>query len=114
VLRIFTPDVMAYLIDHYQTYSLELTPQHFFIYRDSSSLSQIEGNCESLVAAATDLSTKFFSGVERVHYAENAVVPASVQPKPDCRRLSDMGSCFNEYICMRVRHICNKTDQWRS
>jgi hypothetical protein len=88
VLRIFTPDVMAYLIDHYQTYSLELTPQHFFIYRDSSSLSQIEGNCESLVAAATDLSTKFFSGVERVHYAENAVVPASVQAASDQTRIA--------------------------
>lgn len=88
VLRIFTPDVMAYLIDHYQAYSLELTPQHFFIYRDNSSLSQTETNCESLVATAADLSTKFFSGVEKVHYAQNAVAPASVQIPSDRSRIA--------------------------
>lgn len=88
VLRIFTPDVMAYLIDHYQDYSLELTPQHFFIYRDNTKLTQTEANCESLVVAATDLSAKFFSGIEKVRYAENVIVPASVQVPSNRSRIA--------------------------
>lgn len=88
ILRIFSPDTMAYLIDHYQNYSLELTPQHFFLYRASGFFGEGEANCESLITAATDLSTRFFSDVEKVQYAENAVVPASVQVQADRSRIT--------------------------
>lgn len=42
-----------------------------------------------MVAAATDLSTKFVSGIEKVHYAQNAVAPASVQTASDQSRIAN-------------------------
>lgn len=80
-LRIFTPDIMRELIENYQEYNIELTPQHLFLYKAAGSMSKTVGNLEKMLNDVRGLSQKFLKGIERVDFSkENVVRPELTAP----------------------------------
>jgi hypothetical protein len=65
-LQIFTPDIMALLIDHYQDYAIELTPMHLFLYKQNPNMLKSVSSIDQMLNDALGLTTKFFPVVTKV------------------------------------------------
>lgn len=85
ILRVFSPDHMAYLIDNFKDYSIELTPTTLYVYCRNSGLITNVDLCTKMIHLG-EMLEKFIKNIDRIDYSSDNYVPEELKkPKMGSR-----------------------------
>ncbi len=80
ILRIFNPGNMAYLIDNYKDYNIELTPQHLYVYVTTPTGKILDAqDYQDILHRLTILNSELFKDIERIDFSKEAIVTTELK-----------------------------------